>query len=73
MLAFCSVLGVGIDCVSLQAHNCVSATARAGAELGYNLYVVRDAVGDRHLPGVDAALLVKVRIHQHEPGTSVHG
>lgn len=45
----------------IQAHNCVSATARAGAELGYNIYVVRDAVGDRHLPELDAALLVKVR------------
>ncbi|KAH8698487.1 Isochorismatase-like protein [Talaromyces proteolyticus] len=45
-----------------MAHNCVSATARAGAELGYNIYVVRDAVGDRHLPGVDADQLVKVSL-----------
>ncbi|KAL6241676.1 hypothetical protein RBB50_011458 [Rhinocladiella similis] len=45
-----------------MAHNCVSATARAGAELGYNIYVVRDAVGDRHLPELDAALLVKVSL-----------
>ncbi|KIW09928.1 hypothetical protein PV08_11704 [Exophiala spinifera] len=45
-----------------MAHNCISATARAGAELGYNVYVVRDAVGDRHLPGIDAELLVKVSL-----------
>jgi nicotinamidase-related amidase len=43
-----------------MAHQCVSATTRAGAELGYDISVVRDAIGDRHLPGATAEELVRV-------------
>ena len=44
----------------MQAHNCISATARAGTELGYDISVVRDGVGDREIPGATAEELVRV-------------
>lgn len=43
-----------------QSHVCVSTTARAGNDLGYDVLVVADAVGDRDIPGVSAADLVRV-------------
>lgn len=45
-----------------MAHNCVSATARAATELGYDTCVARDAVGDRDIPGATADELVRVVI-----------
>ncbi|KIH87063.1 isochorismatase [Sporothrix brasiliensis 5110] len=48
--------------VGYMAHNCVSATVRAAAELGYDVYAVRDAVGDRDLPGASAEELVRVSL-----------
>ncbi|KAH8660163.1 isochorismatase hydrolase [Xylariales sp. PMI_506] len=48
--------------VGYMAHNCVSATARIGSELGYEIIVVRDAVGDRELPDVTAKELVRVSL-----------
>jgi nicotinamidase-related amidase len=47
--------------VGYMAHVCVSTTARAGNELGYEVIVIEDAIGDRDIPGVDAETLVKVR------------
>lgn len=41
---------------------CVSTTARAGHELGYDVLIVGDAVGDRDVPGAKAAELVKVSL-----------
>lgn len=35
-----------------MAHVCVSTTARAGAELGYDVVLAREAIGDRDIPGV---------------------
>ncbi|KAL3481382.1 Isochorismatase-like protein [Aspergillus californicus] len=55
-------VGKKIVLVGYMAHVCVSTTARAGAELGYDVLVVRDAVGDRHIPGVDADTLVSVAL-----------
>ncbi|KAL4866197.1 hypothetical protein BDV12DRAFT_173261 [Aspergillus spectabilis] len=54
--------GVGkkIVLVGYMAHVCVSTTARAGSELGYEVIIVRDAVGDRSIPGAEAATLVEV-------------
>jgi hypothetical protein len=46
--------------IGYMAHQCVSATTRAGAELGYDISVVQDAIGDRHLPGAKAEELVRV-------------
>lgn len=34
-----------------MAHVCVSTTARQGHELGYDVLVCGDAVGDRDIPG----------------------
>ena len=34
-----------------MAHVCVSTTARAAAELGYDVVLASDAIGDRDIPG----------------------
>jgi nicotinamidase-related amidase len=34
-----------------MAHVCISTTARQGDELGYDVLIVADAVGDRDIPG----------------------
>ncbi len=46
----------------LQAHVCISGTSRAGAELGYDVSVIRDGIGDRDIPGANAKQLVDVSI-----------
>lgn len=51
-------VGKKVVLVGYMAHVCVSTTARAGAEMGYDVIVVRDAVGDRNIPGVKAGDLV---------------
>ncbi|MCJ1279432.1 hypothetical protein MMC21_007256 [Puttea exsequens] len=43
-----------------MAHVCVSSTSRAGAELGFDVSVLRDGIGDRDIPGVEAGRLVEV-------------
>jgi len=52
-------VGKKVVLVGYMAHVCVS-TTRAAAELGYDVLVVRDAVGDRDIPGVKAENLVSV-------------
>ncbi|KAI0414204.1 Isochorismatase-like protein [Xylaria grammica] len=47
-----------------MAHVCVSTTARQGAERGWDVIIAKDAVGDRHIPGVDAAELVRVALSE---------
>ncbi|GAP82972.1 putative isochorismatase family [Rosellinia necatrix] len=47
-----------------MAHVCVSTTARQAAERGWDVLVAKDAVGDRHIPGVDAAELVRVALSE---------
>lgn len=47
-----------------MAHVCVSTTARVGPEYGYEVVVVREAVGDRDIPGVDAKTLVDVALKE---------
>jgi nicotinamidase-related amidase len=42
-----------------MAHVCVSTTARAGDELGYDVILAEDAIGDRDIPGAKADELVK--------------
>jgi nicotinamidase-related amidase len=34
-----------------MAHVCVSSTARAGSDLGYEVVLAKDAIGDRDIPG----------------------
>ncbi|RDW84240.1 hypothetical protein BP6252_01830 [Coleophoma cylindrospora] len=46
--------------VGYMAHNCVSSTSRIGAELGYDVTVLRDAVGDRDIPGASAKQQIDV-------------
>ena len=47
-----------------MAHVCVSTTARAAGELGYDVLIAKDAVGDRNIPGADAATLVSVALNE---------
>ncbi|KAI0902900.1 Isochorismatase-like protein [Ustulina deusta] len=47
-----------------MAHVCVSTTARQAAEKGWDVIIPKDAVGDRHIPGVDAAELVRVALSE---------
>lgn len=56
--------GKKIVLVGYMAHVCISTTARAGNELGYDVVVVKDAVGDRHIPGVAADQLVAVALNE---------
>ena len=39
---------------------CISNTSRAGAELGYDVSVLSDGIGDRDIPGASAKQLVDV-------------
>jgi nicotinamidase-related amidase len=57
-------VGKKIVLVGYMAHVCVSTTARAGAELGYDVVIVTDAVGDRDIPGVAAGQLVDVVVKE---------
>lgn len=43
-----------------MAHVCVSTTARHGAELGYDVILAEDAIGDRDIPGAKADEVVKM-------------
>lgn len=61
-------VGKKIVLVGYMAHICVSTTARAGDELGYDVLVVSDAIGDRHIPGVQAETLVSVVLSVVEDG-----
>ncbi|KAJ5856015.1 uncharacterized protein N7529_009959 [Penicillium soppii] len=54
--------------VGYMAHVCVSTTARAAAELGYDPVIVREAVGDRDIPGVNAKTLVSVVLSELADG-----
>ncbi|KAJ5962914.1 hypothetical protein N7501_007855 [Penicillium viridicatum] len=61
-------IGKKVVLVGYMAHVCVSTTARAAAELGYNVLVVKDAVGDRDIPGVKAETLVSVVLNELADG-----
>ena len=43
-----------------QAHVCVSTTARVGAELGFDVVLAEDAIGDRDIPGASGADVTKM-------------
>jgi len=42
--------------VGIEAHVCVMQTVLAGLELGFEVYVARDAVGSRNMPDYEAGL-----------------
>ncbi|KAJ4108703.1 phospholipase C type enzyme [Fusarium equiseti] len=50
--------------VGYMAHVCISTTARQGAERGWDVLVVEDAIGDRNIPGVNAQELKKVALYE---------
>ena len=60
--------GKKIVLVGYMAHICISTTARAGSERGYDVVVAQDAVGDRDIPGVDADQLVAVVMNELADG-----
>jgi len=45
-------VGKQVVFVGYMAHVCVSTTARVANELGYDVVVIEDAVGDRDIPGI---------------------
>jgi nicotinamidase-related amidase len=47
-----------------MAHVCVSTTARQAAERGYDVVLVKEAIGDRDIPGVKAAELVETVLRE---------
>ncbi|KAF4550479.1 Isochorismatase-like protein [Elsinoe fawcettii] len=47
-----------------MAHVCVSTTARQGAQLGYDVVLAEDAIGDRDIPGVKAEDLTRVALQE---------
>jgi len=60
--------------VGYMAHVCITGTARSGMEMGYDVVIVEDGIGDRHIPGVDADLLVKTVLAELSDaiGTVIH-
>lgn len=58
------VVSKKIVLVGYIAHVCVSATTQAGAVLGYDVVIVKDAVSDQDIPGVTASQLVDVVIKE---------
>jgi nicotinamidase-related amidase len=40
----------------------VSTTARQGAQLGYDVLLAEDAIGDRDIPGVSAEEVTKIAL-----------
>ena len=58
--------GKKVVLVGYMAHVCVSTTARAANELGYDVVIVRDAVGARNIPGSDATTLKAVALSELE-------
>ncbi|KAF7114932.1 hypothetical protein CNMCM5793_000702 [Aspergillus hiratsukae] len=57
-------VGKKIVLVGYMAHVCVSTTARAGSERGYDVIIAGDAVGDRDIPGASAETLVSVALSE---------
>lgn len=55
-------MGKKIVLVGYMAHVCVSTTARVGAEKGFEVVVVEEAVGDRDVPGVGGEELTRVAV-----------
>jgi nicotinamidase-related amidase len=50
--------------VGYMAHVCVSTTTRQSAEKGYDVVLVREAIGDRDIPGIKAGELVETVLNE---------
>ena len=53
---------IGATDARFQAHVCVSTTARQASELGYDVVLVEDAIGDRDIPGISGEEVSKVGV-----------
>ncbi|KAJ9603963.1 hypothetical protein H2200_011485 [Cladophialophora chaetospira] len=47
-----------------MAHVCVSTTARAGNDLGYNVVLAKDAIGDRDIPGLSGSEVTEATLKE---------
>jgi nicotinamidase-related amidase len=58
-----------------MAHVCVSTTARHGNDLGYDVLLAKDAIGDRDIPGMGGAEATEVVLKELSDafGTVVQG
>lgn len=54
--------GKKIVLTGYMAHVCVSTTARAGADMGYDVILAEDAIGDRDVPGSTADEVKRVAL-----------
>lgn len=45
-----------------MAHVCVSTTTRVASELGYEPVLVREAIGDRDIPGASGEEVTKMTL-----------
>lgn len=58
-----------------MSHVCVTGTARSAMELGYDVVIVKDAIGDRDVPSHDGKSTVKaddiVQMVCHELGDAI--
>ncbi|RMY76118.1 hypothetical protein D0863_02141 [Hortaea werneckii] len=50
--------------LTIQAHVCVSTTARDAARLGYDVLIAEDCVGDRDIPGASGNDVTKMVMHE---------
>lgn len=48
----------------LKAHVCVSTTAREAHQLGYEVVLPEDAIGDRDIPGASGEDVTKVNSYK---------
>ncbi|KAF7846078.1 hypothetical protein BT93_L5318 [Corymbia citriodora subsp. variegata] len=60
--------GEKIVLTGYMAHVCVSTTARQGAQLGYDVLLAEDAIGDRDIPGASADQVTKMVMHEIADG-----
>lgn len=56
--------GKKIVLTGYMAHVCVSTTARAGADLGYNVVLAGDAIGDRDIPGLSGSEVTEATLKE---------
>ncbi len=47
-----------------MAHVCVSNTARQGNDMGYNVLLAKDAIGDRDIPGFSGAEVTEATLKE---------
>ncbi|KAK4999997.1 phospholipase C type enzyme [Elasticomyces elasticus] len=56
--------GLKIVLCGYMAHVCVSTTAREGSQLGYDVILAEDAIGDRDIPGSSGEEVTKMVMNE---------